>query len=128
MSHFTQMRTTITDLEVLKGAVEQLGHTLEIGEIYASGYNRQQTKVDAKIVSKTGYDIGFVKDKDSNSYTITADWWGAEHEFGQADVFTGRLTTTYAEKAAIKTGKSNRWNLVNREETDEHIVLRFRQW
>jgi len=132
MSHFSNVRTTITNLEILDAAVKQLGYTLERGsDVYARGYSGQRIKVDARIVGKHGYDIGFKKNQDSDSYDLVVDWWGAAHEFGQSDVFTGRLTDAYTEQGAMSAARQNRWNLVDRREVqegaDEYIVLKFRQ-
>jgi len=136
MSHFSSIKTTITDLNILKAAAEQLGHQLEVGDnLYAHGYNGRRTKVDALIrgtVNKRGrFDIGFKKDKDSGTYTVVCDWWGAENEFGQSDVFTGQLTDAYCEQTVMATAKTRRWTLANRVEerveNEDYVVLTFNQ-
>ena len=135
MSHFSNVKTLMNDLDIIEEAVNQMGYTLERGDnIYAQGYSGQRIKVDAKITGKQGFDIGFKQNEDSElgSYDLVVDWWGAAREFGAPDVFTASLTDKYTEQNVMNTAAQNRWNLANREETQEddgeYVVLTFRQF
>lgn len=129
MSHFTTLKTSIRDLDTLALACEELGYELITrSDLKARGYNNQSSLVDAMIKSKSGYDIGFKLDNDSQTYQVVCDWWGAEREFGNSDLFVKKLGIAYAKNAVMKTAKTNRWNLIKSEESEEHITLKFRSW
>lgn len=127
MSHFTKLSTQIKDLNILKEVVGDMHLTLVIGRTECRGYNGKVSNVDAIIRGKDGYDIGFFL-TENGTYEVIADWWGAEREFGNSNVFLNRISTSYAEKSVVKTAKKNRWTLSERSESGDTVMLRFKQW
>lgn len=76
MSHFTKMRTTLTDGDVLERSLRDLGHQVERGQVSVRGYRGQRTPVEMRVPTKSsGYDIGFRRDG-ASAYEMVADWWG----------------------------------------------------
>jgi hypothetical protein len=75
MSHFTRLRTTIKDREVLERCLEEMGYdVLEGGRI--SGFSGRR-RVDLRVPVRRGYEIGFKQAQDG-TYEVIADWWGVE--------------------------------------------------
>jgi Protein of unknown function (DUF1257) len=63
MSHFTRMRTTLTDGDVLERSLGDLGHQVERGQVSVRGYMGQRTPVELRVPTKSrGYAIGFRRD------------------------------------------------------------------
>lgn len=73
MSHFSSIRSKLTNKELLKVALQQQPEVKEVKEKwFVRGYEEQTVKSDVVGVLEGNYDIGFVLQGDS-SYAI-ADW------------------------------------------------------
>lgn len=77
MSHFTTLKTQITDLGCLKSALNHLNFAWEEGDCTVNNYLGESEPVDLAIRTGTKYDIGFRRA--GNEYEIVADWWGVEN-------------------------------------------------
>lgn len=73
MSHFSQLKTKIRDIQALSAAAKQLGLTLQKDGV-VRGYNGNRSKADYLIRLTGNYDVGFVKQAD-DSYALIADWY-----------------------------------------------------
>ncbi len=103
MSHFTEIKTQIKDIEALRLAVQEMGLTL-LQNAGARGYYENKTKGDFVIRLKGPYDIALNKQPDG-SYALTADLWQGhvEKEVGQK---YGKLLQLYGvHKASIEARK-----------------------
>ena len=58
MSHFSTLRTKITDAEILKSSLRDLGATVKT-EASIRGYNGQSVRADIVAVLEGDYDIGW---------------------------------------------------------------------
>ncbi len=83
MSHFTEIKTQIKDIEALRLACKEMGVTL-LQNAQARGYYENKTKGDYVIQLKGPYDIALNKQPDG-TYDLTADLWNGhvEKEVGQ---------------------------------------------
>ena len=81
MSHFTRIKTKITDRSCLLKTLKNLQYTVE-EDSTIRGYNRRTRKGDIVIKTNGEFDVGFIKGKDS-SYQILADWYGAAAAIGK---------------------------------------------
>lgn len=73
MSHFTKVGTKITDMDVLKAALNNMGLKLESKGMCRSYYG---SSVQENVVKLPGsYDMYFQKDKSGN-YNVVADFYG----------------------------------------------------
>ena len=83
MSHFTEIKTQIKDIEALRLACAELGLTL-LQNTEARGYFENRTKGDYVIKLKGPYDIALNKNADG-TFGLTADLWNGhvEKEVGQ---------------------------------------------
>jgi Protein of unknown function (DUF1257) len=73
MSHFTEIKTQIKDIEALRSACQELGLTL-LHNAEARGYYENKTKGDYVVQLKGPYDIALNKQTDG-TYGLTADLW-----------------------------------------------------
>ena len=95
MSHFTKLKTKITDRNCLLKTLENLQYNVEEDSMIR-GYNRRTRKGDIVIKTDGEFDIGFIKAKDS-SYQILADWYGAEAAIGKnRRAFANEISKEYA--------------------------------
>lgn len=98
MSHFTEVKTTIKNIQSLKMACKDMGLEL-IENGTARGYAGQTVKADYVVKLKGLYDVALNKAADG-SYTITTDWWQGHvaKEIGQNG---GKLIQHVGVNAAI---------------------------
>jgi hypothetical protein len=82
LSHFTEIKTQIKDIEALRSACQELGLTL-LQNTEARGYYENKTKGDFVVQLEGPYDIALNKNADG-TYGLTADLWQGhvEKEFG----------------------------------------------
>lgn len=124
MSHFTKLKTKITDKVHLLKALDNLQYTVEENSIIR-GYNRRTRKGDIVIKTQGNFDVGFVKAQDS-SYEIVADWYGAASAIGKnKQQFVNEVQKEYAVTKVLhelrKKGYRIRSRFVN--ETGEIKLL-----
>ena len=103
MSHFTEIKTQIKDIEALRSACQELGLTL-LQNTDARGYYENKTNGDYVVQLKGPYDIAVNKQPDG-TYGLTADLWQGhvENEVGQG---YGKLLQLYGvHKATIEARK-----------------------
>jgi hypothetical protein len=103
MSHFTEIKTQIKDIEALRLACQELGLSLA-PNTEARGYYENRTKGDFVVRLKGPYDIALNKQPDG-TYGLTADLWQGhvEKEVGQG---YGKLLQLYGiHKATIEARK-----------------------
>ncbi len=72
MSHFTKIKSKITDKVFLKKAISDMELEYQEGKLKAKGWLWKKQKADIIIPTKSGYDIGFRFNGDT--YDIVADW------------------------------------------------------
>ncbi len=81
MSHFTKLKTKITDRSCLLKTLENLHYNVEENSTIR-GYNQRTRKGDIVVKTNGDFDVGFVRGKHS-SYQILADWYGAAAAIGK---------------------------------------------
>lgn len=113
MSHFTRVRTEMTDRHLVIEALEEMGHQIQEGG-RVRGWNGQQETADLVVRQSNGYDIG-LRQTPSGSFEVVADWMGA----GDQEAFTRRLRQEYAAAAAIAQVRSQGFTDVRRKRTED---------
>ncbi len=125
MSHFTRLRTQIVEKQALKEALQDMGYSVEEGDLRLWGFGAGRTSVELKI--STGFlssAIGFRKTP-SGTYEVVADWWGVRGIRQKA--FLEQLTQRYAYRAARAKLLEQGFELVTEETQKDgriHLVLR----
>ena len=120
MSHFTQIKTQIKDIEALRLACQELGLNL-LQNAEARGYYENKTKGDYVIQLKGPYDIALNKQADG-TFGITSDLWNGhvEKEVGQK---YGKLLQLYGVHKATIEARKKGLSVLRREKQDGSIKL-----
>ncbi|MEM6451074.1 MAG: DUF1257 domain-containing protein [Cyanobacteria bacterium P01_D01_bin.105] len=84
MSHFSTLRTKITDAEILKSSLSDLGVSVKT-EANIRGYNGQNVRADIVAVLEGDYDIGWSRNADG-SFDLIADLWGVAKKHNQTEL------------------------------------------
>ena len=124
MSHFTHLQTQMTDLELVKKALDDLGFAYEVGAVRIRGYREQETPALVKIETGVpGYDIGLRPA--GRQLELIADWHGLKRL--QNERFAERLLQRYAYHATCEKLRQQGFELVSEQhsaEDDIRLVLR----
>ena len=120
MSHFTEIKTQIKDIEALRLACAELGLTL-LPNTEARGYYENKTKGDFVILLKGPYDIALNKQSDG-TYGLTADLWQGhvEKEVGQK---YGKLLQLYGVHKASMEARKKGLSVLRRQQQNGAIKL-----
>ncbi len=78
MSHFSKIKTNITDREALKNALSNMGLTLESNAPCRYFYGETMKENVCKLPGK--YDVAFTPNADGKSYYIDADFYNGDVE------------------------------------------------
>lgn len=95
MSHFSTLRSKITDAELLKLTLQDLGFTVQTNA-EVRGMGCQRMKADIVAVLEGSYDLGWVQNADG-SFDVVADLWGVSRKYNLAE-----LMTTVNQKYAVQ--------------------------
>ncbi|HWP34602.1 MAG TPA: DUF1257 domain-containing protein [Thermodesulfobacteriota bacterium] len=128
MSHFTTVKTKITDQEALVAALEDLGYRTVRGETVIRGWRQATERVD--VAARLGaFDIGFRRGADG-TYDAVADWWGVRtYEGVSQSEFMRRVTQRYAYHKVLSEARRRGYALVEEEvQPDQSIRLVVRKW
>ncbi len=118
MSHFTEIKTQIKDIEALRSACQEMGLTL-LQDTEARGYYENKTTGEFVIRLKGPYDIALNKQPDG-AYGLTADLWNGhvENEVGQG---YGKLLQFYGVHKATREARK-RGHLVRRSQQQDGSI------
>lgn len=119
MSHFTHLKTKMTEKTFLKQALQDLGLKYHEGDLEIRGHDGQRARVELK-VRLSGHDIGFVKVGDA--YELVADWMVAAGF--KREQFLHRLTQRYAYHATRAKLEEQGFSLAS-EEVEENGEIRL---
>jgi hypothetical protein len=82
--YFSTLRTKITDLEILKSTLRDLGITVKTETDVRLG-GRQRVRADVVAVLEGEYDLGFSRNPDG-SFDLIADLWGVAKKHAQTEL------------------------------------------
>jgi hypothetical protein len=99
MSHFSQIKTQIRNLESLQDALSDLGIDWKPGPCEVRGYRGQTHAAEVTIEQQNGYDIGFRWN--GQEYELVADlqYW---QQNLSVDGFVRQVTQRYAYQTVVK--------------------------
>ncbi len=129
MSHFTQIKTRITDFDCLKIALEDMGYSYKEGEVKVKGWRGKWEKVELSVNTGGPYGIGFRKN-DEGFYEIVADWWGVQTRTGLSQHrFIDRLNQKYAYHKVLTEVRKKGFTVAKEETIAENTIkLVVRKW
>jgi Protein of unknown function (DUF1257) len=84
MSHFSTLRTKITDAEILKTSLRDLGINVKT-EADLRGYQGQRVRADIVAMLEGEYDLGWSRNTDG-SFDLIADLWGVAKKHNQTEL------------------------------------------
>lgn len=99
MSHFSQIKTQIRNLDSLKDALTDLGIDWKEGSKAVRGYRGQTHTAEIAIEQENGYDIGFRWN--GQEYELVADlqYW---QQNVSVEGFLRQITQRYAYRTVVK--------------------------
>ncbi|MDY6969220.1 MAG: DUF1257 domain-containing protein [Spirochaetota bacterium] len=132
MSHFTKIKTNISNLNILKQTLKDLNIVYNESDINnkltIKGWNNENVEVLLELKTGCSYGVGVVLNEENNTYEFVADWWGVETgtEVTQED-YINKITQKYAYNTVMDKIRSKGYEIVSEdvdEETNVKIVLR----
>ncbi|MDF1552183.1 MAG: DUF1257 domain-containing protein [Deferrisomatales bacterium] len=123
MSHFSKVKTKIVDLLHLKRALAEMELEVEEGAVKIRGYLGRKMKVDLKIRTPEGYDIGFVKAGDT--YEVVADWEMVKSYTQES--FLHAVTRRYATSVVKEQLQAQDYEVVQESKQGETLSLTLRR-
>ncbi|EKV00096.1 Protein of unknown function (DUF1257) [Leptolyngbya sp. PCC 7375] len=84
MSHFSTLRTKITEAEILTSSLKDLGISVK-NDADVRGYNGQRVRADIVAVLEGEYDLGWSRNTDG-SFDLIADLWGVAKKHNQTEL------------------------------------------
>lgn len=84
MSHFSTLRTKISDAAVLKTSLSALGIEVKT-DADIRGYNGQRIRADIVAVLDGEYDLGW-SENTNGSFDLIADLWGVAKKHNQTEL------------------------------------------
>ncbi len=102
MSHFSTLRTKITDAEILKASLRDLGISVNT-EAEVRGYNGQRLRADIVATLEGEYDLGWTE-KSDGSFDLIADLWGIAKRHNQTELINS-INQKYAVNKTLSEVK-----------------------
>ncbi|MDJ1183102.1 DUF1257 domain-containing protein [Roseofilum casamattae] len=126
MSHFSQIKTQIRNLDALKTALTDLEIDWKGGPTEVRGYQGQTYNAEVAIAQENGYDIGF--SWNGQSYELVSDM-----QFWQQNLsvqgFLNQVTQRYAYHTVLQeTAKQGFQVTEQQDKQDGSIRLVLQRW
>jgi hypothetical protein len=126
MSHFSQIKTQIRNLESLQDALSDLGIDWKPGLQEVRGYRGQTHAAEVTIEQDNGYDIGFRWN--GQEYELVADlqYW---QQNLSVDGFLRQITQRYAYQTVVKETTKVGFQVAEQQKNaDGSIRLVVQRW
>ena len=102
MSHFSTLRTKISDVAVLKTSLRDLGIEVKT-DADIRGYNGQRIRADVVAVLAGEYDLGWSQNA-NGTYDLIADLWGVAKKHNQTELINS-INQKYAINKTLNEAK-----------------------
>jgi hypothetical protein len=124
MSHFSRIKTSIREINLLKKSLNNLNLNWEEQEQLIEGYKGETHKVNLVIHQNNNIDIGFEKTKDNN-YQLVADlsFWDQPTS---VEAFLDSLHKEYALTTVLEETKKQGFEKIsqtNHNQTGEVVII-----
>jgi Protein of unknown function (DUF1257) len=127
MSHFSNIKTKIRNVESLTAALTDLGIDWKTGSQPVRGYQGDTRTAAVTIQQDNGYDIGFC-DNGNNEYELVADlqFW---QQNWSVDRFLNQVTQRYAYHTVVTEATKQGFQVVEEcDRQDGSIKLVVQRW
>lgn len=126
MSHFSQIKTQIRNVESLKEALTELNIDWKQGPRQVRGYRGQTQSAEITIEQDNGYDIGFKWN--GNEYELVADFQYWQQNLS-VEGFLRKVTQRYAFQTVMKeTARAGFQVAEQQKNEDGSIRLVVQRW
>ncbi len=128
MSHFSQIKTKIRNLDSLKLALNDLGADWKAGPCDVRGYQGQTQSAEVVIAQDNGYDIGFRRNPETSDYELVADlqYW---QQPLTVEGFLSQVTQRYAYNTVVAETSRQGFQLAEEQvQKDGSVRLVVQRW
>lgn len=128
MSHFSQIKTKIRNLDSLQAALTDVGAQWKSGPVEVRGYQGQTEVADVVIEQANGYDIGFRHNDQTHEYELVADlqYW---QQPLTVDGFLNQVTQRYAFHTVLSESSRQGFQVAEQQTNqDGSIRLVVQRW
>ena len=126
MSHFSQIKTQIRNLPLLKSALSDLGMDWKSGPCQVRGYQGLTHTADVAIEQHNGYDIGFAWNGVSYELVTDLQFW---QQNSSVDRFVKQVTQRYAYHTILSEGEQQGFAVAEQQQRqDGTIRLVLQRW
>ncbi|MGH8001582.1 MAG: DUF1257 domain-containing protein [Brasilonema sp.] len=126
MSHFSQIKTQIRNIDSLKDALSDLGVDWKQGSREVRGYRGQTHNAEVTIEQENGYDVGFRWN--GKEYELVADlqYW---QQNLSVEGFLRQVTQRYAYHAVVKETARAGFQVTEQQKSEDgSIRLVVQRW
>ncbi len=102
MSHFSTLRTKISDVAILETSLRDLGISVKT-DADVRGYNGQRVRADLVAVLDGEYDLGWSRNGDG-TFDLIADLWGVAKKHNQTELINS-INQKYAVNKTLSEVK-----------------------
>ncbi|MBC8120385.1 MAG: DUF1257 domain-containing protein [Gemmatimonadaceae bacterium] len=126
MSHFTQIKTRIRDLDCLEKSLHDLNIAYERGTLNVRGYRGETRQASMVIRQDNGHDVGF--SWNGHEYELVTDlqFW---QQSWSVERFLGKVCQRYACHTVMAESIRKGFNLATQENREDGTVrLVLQRW
>ena len=126
MSHFSNIKTQIRNLNCLQAALTDLGIDWKSGPVPVRGYQGQTKTAEVVIEQENGYDIGF--SSNGQEYELVADlqFW---KQAWSVDRFLSKVTQQYAYQTVMSETSKQGFQVAEQQKNEDgSIRLVVQRW
>lgn len=126
MSHFTKIKTALTDLNLVKKALSDLSIKWDANVKSMKGYKNQEHFANLVIKQSNGYDLGFTWN--GVEYQLIADlqFW---QQPWSVETFLDKVSQRYAYNSIIQTTELKGFQMVQEvNQENGSIKLTLQRW
>ncbi|NEP86628.1 MAG: DUF1257 domain-containing protein [Okeania sp. SIO2C2] len=126
MSHFSQIKTQIRNLNSLQSALTDLGIDWKSGPTEVRGYRGQTSTAEVVVEQNNGYDLGFTWN--GNEYELVADlqFW---QQAWSVDRFLNMVTQRYAFHTVVNETAKQGFHVTEQQKNqDGSVRLVVQRW
>lgn len=126
MSHFSQIKTKIRDLDALEAALTDLGIDSKRGEMQVKGYQGQTQAASVIITQDNGYDVGFQWNGESYQLVSDLQYW---QQPWSVETFIDKVTQRYAYQTILAESTQKGFQVVEQARAEDGSVrLVLQRW
>lgn len=126
MSHFSQIKTKIRNLESLQAALTELDIDWKPGPVPVRGYRGQTYNAEVAIEQENGYDIGF--SWNGQEYEMVSDMQFWQQNLS-VDGFLKKITQRYAYHTVVQETAKQGFQLAEQQKNEDgSIRLVLQRW